>query len=1239
MLTHLKSRKMDSSLYPLGYLISQRAYQEFEINRILSEHPHVNHKGRQVLIARFLSREMNTKRDFTRPETRPARAGEMLAMGLLTDILRYVISLYCEEFYGGVLERTMMWTRLRTESRVVDLPTTTLIRLYPPKPVLDNDLSAEDFLEQRWGGLKHREVALRELVLLALSMENPALKPYRELFDDSELRESSPATLLLEHTEQYFGTQPPFPEYDLPLMEMLRAPIRHSPDDIEGQLEFLRERWQAILPEELLERLHLTRGVLQEERVMRGLGPGPQEVLEFGGGSASDPEYEAFTKDREWMPNVVLIAKTVYVWLDQLSKHYKRPIHRLDQIPDEELDRLAGWGFTGLWLIGLWERSEASRDIKARMGNPEAAASAYSLYDYVIAHDLGGEAALQNLKQRAQQRGIRLASDMVPNHVGIYSRWVIEHPDWFIQLRHTPFPGYNFTGPDLSPNERVSIYIEDGYWNHSDAAVVFKRVDQWSGDTRYIYHGNDGTSMPWNDTAQLNYLIPEVREAVIQTILHVARQFSIIRFDAAMTLAKKHFQRLWFPTPGDGGGIPSRAEHGMTRADFDRVFPQEFWRDVVDRIAAEQPDTLLLAEAFWLMEGYFVRTLGMHRVYNSAFMNMLKMEDNGKFRQTIKNVLEFSPAILQRFVNFMNNPDEDTAFAQFGDGDKYFGVCMLLSTMPGLPMFGHGQIEGYHEKYGMEYRRAYYDETPNDGLIARHEKEIFPLLQRRWLFSGARQFALYDFVTPEGWVDENVIAYSNCFGAERVIVLYNNTFGATRGVVHTSTAINVGSADDKQLQRRTLGEALGLNTADNCYYIVCDLHSGLEYLHHAGSLLEEGLHTELHAYQYHVFADWREVFDTDLTWGKLHSKLGGAGVPSVQESYQELHLAPILEPLRGFINGAMLQMLADHDGDAMAQKPFQAAFSEYLNAIRQKTLGDAAVDSIVARTLEGLEPLFEFPEYLASLKLDDVVLDYIREGLAAQAATASELDEEGEDKAEADLELAREQAARESHDAMEVFEPTEKRPDLAKAEPEAKATVVPTFLQKQASLDLVQWRVPLVWGLLRHMGALVEPPTRRKGVEPDVESTLKSFCTDLTSAAWMREWFLVKPITAAYLQLDEDAWAAASDARLVRICTGHMPHLLALEDEVWGPILDHLFWDADVQHYLLVNVYQGRRYVNKERLDHMLFMLFLCATLALYKHPDSAADRLLACHENLLAIQETAEAVGYDLENLLGCLK
>ena len=129
--------------------------------------------------------------------------------------------------------------------------------------------------------------------------------------------------------------------------------------------------------------------------------------------------------------------------------------------------------------------------------------------------------------------------------------------------------------------------------------------------------------------------------------------------------------------------------------------PAEFWREVVDRVAAEVPDTLLLAEAFWLLEGYFVRTLGMHRVYNSAFMNMLRDEDNAGYRRVMKDTIEFDPEVLKRFVNFMSNPDERTAVDQFGKGDKYFGVATLLATMPGLPMIGHGHVEGFAEKYGM----------------------------------------------------------------------------------------------------------------------------------------------------------------------------------------------------------------------------------------------------------------------------------------------------------------------------------------------------------------------------------------------------------------------------------------------------------------------------------------------------------------------------------------------------------
>jgi Glycosidases len=390
--------------------------------------------------------------------------------------------------------------------------------------------------------------------------------------------------------------------------------------------------------------------LFNEENKPSFFGPGPSEIMSFAGLD----EYEKYSPDLDWMPNTVLMAKSTLVWLFQLSQKYKREITRLDQIPDEEIDELARRGFTGLWLIGTWERSQASKTIKQWTGNPEAAASAYSLYDYDVAGELGGWGALTNLRERCMRRGIRLGSDMVPNHTGIDSKWMIEHPDRFLQLPYPPFPTYNYNCGNLSGRDDITVQIEEHYFSRSDAAVVFKRIDNRTGETRYIYHGNDGTSMPWNDTAQIDFLNPEAREAVIRTIIGVCQQFSIVRFDAAMTLAKRHIQRLWFPAPGSGGAIASRAEHSITTDEFNRRIPNEFWREVVDRCAAEAPNTLLLAEAFWMMEGYFVRTLGMHRVYNSAFMNMLKNEENSKYRSTIKNTMEFDPEILKRFVNFLH---------------------------------------------------------------------------------------------------------------------------------------------------------------------------------------------------------------------------------------------------------------------------------------------------------------------------------------------------------------------------------------------------------------------------------------------------------------------------------------------------------------------------------------------------------------------------------------------------------
>lgn len=882
---------------------------------------------------RVFAQKMNEKRDLVRFPERAVKAGQINAMGMIDEILHYVADLYRQERNPQVLGQALDGLYEKLGREAVDETLRRFVDEFPPVAVYRGEVAPDAYLEGETDGVPHRQIVLEELLMLWLANRNPALSSFMELFDDTALERETVYPQIISGLHEFFDTQPTFGPDEQNLVDMLRSPAVAVPHSLTGQMEYIRERWGYLLGRTLY-RLLSGLGLIQEEQKAGFLGPGPARVYEY---AELELEPERFSPDRDWMPQLVLIAKNTYVWLDQLSKKHGRPITRLDQIPDEELDTLARWGFSGLWLIGIWERSPASQKIKQLCGNPEAVASAYSLFDYQIAADLGGEEAYQNLKERAWKRGIRMASDMVPNHVGIYSRWVIEHPDWFISLDENPFPSYSFTGPDLSLDERVGIYIEDHYYTRTDAAVVFKRVDRWTGSEIYIYHGNDGTSMPWNDTAQLNYLNAEVREAVIQTILHVARKFPIIRFDAAMTLTKRHYQRLWFPEPGTGGAIPTRAEHGMTRAQFDALMPNEFWREVVDRVAEEAPDTLLLAEAFWLMEGYFVRTLGMHRVYNSAFMNMLRDEENANYRSVMKNTLEFDPQILKRFVNFMSNPDEETALAQFGKGDKYFGVCTMMVTLPGLPMFGHGQIEGFAERYGMEYRRAYWDEEPDRSLIQRHEREIFPLLRRRHLFAGVENFLLYDFFTPEGYVNEDVFAYSNRTGEERALVVYHNKYAIARGWIRTSVAYSVktGQGDERRLVQKSLGEGLGLHNDESYFCMFRDHVTGLEYIRNSKELFGKGLYVELDAYKYHVFLDFREVQDNEWhQYAHLAAYLDGRGVPNIEEALREILLQPIHHPFKELVHADTFQRLMD----ARVTEPEGQLDQELLDEAEQKML-------------------------------------------------------------------------------------------------------------------------------------------------------------------------------------------------------------------------------------------------------------------------------------------------------------
>lgn len=805
-----------------------------------------------------------------------ATPAEVTALALLHEVLHVVIARH-----PGAISHIVSHVAAKSPE-ALHAAALAYVEAYPPPAVFTGRVTPREFLEHGSFGTRTPSEGLawacEEMLLLWVSSQNPAYRKIEALSSLAPVEAS--LRPFLEHARAATSEEPSELDPGMSLLDSLLAPARNAPDSVFEQLAWLEQRWGVFLEaNEKLRRVRFGLDVAREEAralalrqtgfsVARGAD---DEVTTYSSFGRHEGDAAArFTPDRDWMPETVIVAKNALVWLAQLAQAFDRPITTLADVPDEALEELSKLGIRTLWLIGLWERSDASRAIKVARGDHDAAASPYAIFDYRIADALGGDRAYEDLRDRAARFGLRLGADMVPNHMGVTSSWVYEHPERFLGLSRAPFPTYRFDTMDLSDRPEISVRLERGYEDRSDAAVVFERRDNRTGETTYLYHGNDGTGLPWNDTAQLDYSNAEVREAVLQCILHVCRMFPVVRFDAAMTLAKRHVRRLWFPAPGDGGAIASRASHALTDEEIDRLCPTEFWRDVVDRVTAELPDTLLVAEAFWMMEGTFVRDFGMHRVYDSAFMHMLRSERNGQLFAMFADVLAEEPEILGRFVHFLSNPDEEPARVGFGTGDKYFGACVMMSTMPGLPLFSHGQIEGRSEKYGMEFRAPRWNEPVDGQVFERHVRDIAPLLRERGLYAGIAHFELFVVEHEHGGTCEDVFAYANRLHGRSTFVLFHNAPREVR--VRVRRTVPKARAGGLGSGPRELRDVLGLGAIDAPFV---HAHSrGEKRFFAATETLDDGVVLTLGPYGHLVFQDFvpaqtADVVDTGFVFEPL----------------------------------------------------------------------------------------------------------------------------------------------------------------------------------------------------------------------------------------------------------------------------------------------------------------------------------------------------------------------------------
>ena len=338
-------------------------------------------------------------------------------------------------------------------------------------------------------------------------------------------------------------------------------------------------------------------------------------------------------------------------WLAELSRRHGRDID-LFAVPEDDLDALEQKGITHLWLMGVWptgprSRAEAVNHPDLRKAYDEALpgwtdedvlGSPYAVGALHVSPLLGGDAGLTALRERLDERGIKLILDFVPNHLGLDHAWVLSRPHLFVGLPHQ--------FPDSFP-----LKLPSG--------------------TRFVAHGKDPYFPGWTDTVQLDYRREETRAAMRDLLRSVAERCDGVRCDMAMLVLADVFQNTWRHVPVD---IDTAAG--------------EFWQDAIAMVKAQNPEFLFLAEAYWDLEGRLC-DLGFDYAYDTKLYDLVVHDRPWDVQPHLLGLGEQNA----RRAHFLENHDEPRIASKV-DIDLHRAATALVMGLPGMRFLHEGEFEG-----------------------------------------------------------------------------------------------------------------------------------------------------------------------------------------------------------------------------------------------------------------------------------------------------------------------------------------------------------------------------------------------------------------------------------------------------------------------------------------------------------------------------------------------------------------
>src|SRR5256714_751884 len=394
-----------------------------------------------------------------------------------------------------------------------------------------------------------------------------------------------------------------------------------------------------------------------------------------------------------WRKHPTVYEINAWVWLRELGRARGSRVG-LGDVPREELERLAGYGFDALWLMGVWERSPAARRISRtnpalleeyartlpHYAEEDIVGSPYAITGYRVDPSLGGDEGLADFRERMRETGLRLVLDFVPNHVAIDHAWLTEAPERIVQ---------------------------------SDAGALAREPQNYfragPGEAaRVVAHGRDPYFDGWPDTAQLDYRRAETRDAMNREPLALASKCDGVRCDMAMLVTREIFLRTW-------GG------------EFDAA-DAEFWPEAIAKVRAERPDFLLMAEVYWDME-YELQRQGFDFTYDKRLYDRMLHEGAPSVRAHLRADMSYQ----SRLARFVENHDERRAAEGFGPGRGAASSGLAL-TPPGLRLLDEGQLEGRPVKLSVHLGRR--PDEPTDADAREHYRRLLAALSHDVFHEG-----------------------------------------------------------------------------------------------------------------------------------------------------------------------------------------------------------------------------------------------------------------------------------------------------------------------------------------------------------------------------------------------------------------------------------------------------------------------------------------------------------------------